>query len=213
MNMNFQIRIFSNPSTEAKRNPNLSRQDTPWSSWFSVSELSTSLSALRHCIYAGTQQPHRARKRRLRISSNENQYRCQRLGEGWASSPPSSQWHRSTCMPWRCMWWFWQTHSDPQIYGSLKIWTSTSMDLDQFGFRCGFVFILVFTRTELVVRSSHSFCFPSAYISRHLSSFLCFSIRLWYTLPASAISQSRTVSSFRSFLYFSYNADTSSLCL
>ena len=49
----------------------------------------------------------------------------------------------------------------------------------------------VHTRTEIVLRSSHSFRFPFASSSRHLSSFLCFSICLWNTLPASAISQSR----------------------
>ena len=37
-------------------------------------------------------------------------------------------------------------------------------------------------RTEIVLRSSHSFRFPFASSSRHLSSFLCFSIRLWNTL-------------------------------
>ena len=57
------------------------------------------------------------------------------------------------------------------------------------------------TRTEIVLRSSHLFRFPFASSSQHLSSFLCFSIRLWNTLPASAISQSRSVSSFRSFLH------------
>ena len=49
-------------------------------------------------------------------------------------------------------------------------------------------------RTEIVLRSSHSFRFPFASSSRHLSSFLCFSIRLWNTLPASAISQTETES-------------------
>ena len=58
-------------------------------------------------------------------------------------------------------------------------------------------------RTEIVLRSSHSFRFPFASSCRHLSSFLCFSIRLWNTLPASAISQSRSVSSFRSFFTLS----------
>ena len=62
-------------------------------------------------------------------------------------------------------------------------------------------------RTEIVLRSSHSFQFPFASSSRHLSSFLCFSIRLWNTLPATAISQSRSVSSFRSFLHSFYKAD------
>ena len=62
-------------------------------------------------------------------------------------------------------------------------------------------------RTEIVLRSSHSFRFSFASSSRHLSSFLCFSIRLWNTLPASAISQSRSVSSFRSFLHSFYKAD------
>ena len=68
-------------------------------------------------------------------------------------------------------------------------------------------------RTEIVLRSSHSFRFPFASSSRHLSSFLCFSIRLWNTLPASAISQSRSVSSFRSFLHSFYKADKFSLGL
>ena len=67
--------------------------------------------------------------------------------------------------------------------------------------------------TEIVLRSSHSFRFPFASSSRHLSSFLCFSIRLWNTLPASAISQSRSVSSFRSFLRSFYKADKFSLGL
>ena len=43
--------------------------------------------------------------------------------------------------------------------------------------------------------------------------FLCDSIRLWNTLPASAISQSRSVSSFRSFLHSFYKADKFSLGL
>ena len=68
-------------------------------------------------------------------------------------------------------------------------------------------------RTEIVLRSSHSFRFPFASSSRHLSSFLCFSIRLWNTLPASAISQSSSVSSFRSFLHSFYKADKFSLGL
>ena len=68
-------------------------------------------------------------------------------------------------------------------------------------------------RTEIVLRSSHSLRFPFASSSRHLSSFLCFSIRLWNTLPASAISQSRSVSSFRSFLCSFYKADKFSLGL
>ena len=61
--------------------------------------------------------------------------------------------------------------------------------------------------TETVLRSSHSFRFPLASSSRHLSSFLCFTIRLWNTLPASAIFQSRSVSSFGSFLHSFYKAD------
>ena len=52
----------------------------------------------------------------------------------------------------------------------------------------------------------HYFCSISFY-SRHLSSFLCFSICLWNNLPASAISQCRSVSSFRSFLHSFYKAD------
>ena len=68
-------------------------------------------------------------------------------------------------------------------------------------------------RTEIVLRSSHSFRFPFASSRRHLSSFLCFSIRLWNTLPASAISQSSSVSSFRSFLHSFYKADKFSLGL
>ena len=68
-------------------------------------------------------------------------------------------------------------------------------------------------RTELVLRSSHSFRFAFASSSRHLSSFLCFSIRLWNTLPASAISQSSSVSSFRFFLHSFYKADKFSLGL
>ena len=68
-------------------------------------------------------------------------------------------------------------------------------------------------RTEIVLRSSHSFRFPFASSGRHLSSFLCFSIRLWNTPPASAISQSRSVSSFRSFPHSFYKADKFSLGL
>ena len=68
-------------------------------------------------------------------------------------------------------------------------------------------------RKEIVLRSSHSFRFPFASSSRHLSSFLCFSIRLWNTLLASAISQSRSVSSFMSFLHSFYKADKFSLGL
>ena len=68
-------------------------------------------------------------------------------------------------------------------------------------------------RTEIVLRSSHSFRFPFASSSRHLSPFLCFSIRLWNTLPASAISQSRSVSSFRFFLHSFYKADKFSIGL
>ena len=49
------------------------------------------------------------------------------------------------------------------------------------------------THRETVVWSSHSFRFPSAISSWHLSSFLCFSIGLWNNLPASAISQSHSV--------------------
>ena len=41
----------------------------------------------------------------------------------------------------------------------------------------------------------------------------CFSISLWNNLPASAISQSRSVSTFRTFLYFFYKADKFSLGL
>ena len=68
-------------------------------------------------------------------------------------------------------------------------------------------------RTEIVLRASPSFRFPFASSSRHLSSFLCFSIRLWNTLPASAISQSSSVSSFRSFLHSFHKADKFSLGL
>ena len=68
-------------------------------------------------------------------------------------------------------------------------------------------------RTEIALRSSPSFRFPFASSSRHLSSFLCFSICLWNTLPAFAISQSSSVSSFRSFLHSFYTADTFSLGL
>ena len=60
-------------------------------------------------------------------------------------------------------------------------------------------------RTNTVLQSFHSFCFPSAKPSRHLSSFLYFSIdRVWNNLSASAMSQSRSVSSFRSFLHSFY---------
>ena len=55
-------------------------------------------------------------------------------------------------------------------------------------------------RTETVLRSSDSFCFPSATSSQHLSSFLCFSVGLWNNLLASDISQSHSVSSVRSLL-------------
>ena len=68
-------------------------------------------------------------------------------------------------------------------------------------------------RTEIVLQSSHSFRFPFASSSRLLSSFLCFSIRLWNTLLASAISQSCSVSSFRSFLHSFHKADKFSLGL
>ena len=54
---------------------------------------------------------------------------------------------------------------------------------------------------------TRSACHPSATSSRHLSSFLCFSIGLWNNLPASTISQSHSVSSFRSFLHSFYEAD------
>ena len=70
-----------------------------------------------------------------------------------------------------------------------------------------------FSEAKLALRSSHSFRFPFASTSRHLPSFLCFSIRLWNTLPASAKSQSRSVSSFRSFLHSFYKADKFSLGL
>ena len=70
-----------------------------------------------------------------------------------------------------------------------------------------------YSEAKLALRSSHSFRFPFASSSRHLSPFLCFSIRLWNTLPASAISQSRSVSSFRSFLHSFYKADKFSLGL
>ena len=44
---------------------------------------------------------------------------------------------------------------------------------------------------NIAFRSSHSFQFPFASSGRHLSVLWSFSIRLWNTLPASAISQSR----------------------
>ena len=62
-------------------------------------------------------------------------------------------------------------------------------------------------RTAMALRTPHSTRFPSVTSSRHLSSFLCTTIPVWNSLPASAVSQCRNVSSFKSFLRCFFEAD------